>query len=152
MSPVIKWIDLPPLWLALFLGLGWVQAHNLPVGPDGGPPTELVGGLSVGTGILMMLLAAMEMRRARTTILPHQDPEALVTSGIFGRTRNPIYLGDTMVLAGFLLRWEAWPALVLVPLFIWLITDRFIAGEERRLQHVFGRGFDDYAARVRRWI
>ncbi len=152
MSRGLKWIDLPPVWLAVFLALAWVQARNLPVGPPGGPVTDLLGGLIVGAGLLAIAFAALEMRRARTTVIPHRAPDTLVTTGIFARTRNPIYLGDTALLIGLALRWEAWAALALVPLFTWLITDRFVIPEEARLRAAFGRQFEDYAGRVRRWL
>jgi len=152
MGRVAKWIDLPPVWLALFLALGWLQADRMPIGPAGGPVSELLAGLLVGGGILLMLLAMSEMRRHRTTVLPHREAGALVTSGIFVRTRNPIYLGDLLILTGALLWWAAWPSLVLVPLFGWLITDRFILDEERRLSARFGQSFDAYVARTPRWL
>ena len=47
-----------------------------------------------------MVLAIMEMRRARTTIIPHLDPKALIAGGIFRYTRNPIYLADVLILLG----------------------------------------------------
>ena len=152
MGRVAKWIDLPPVWLALFLALGWLQADRLPVGPAGGPATELLAGLLVGGGILLVLLAVSEMRRQGTTVLPHREAGALVTSGIFARTRNPIYLGDLLILTGALIYWSAWPSLALVPLFGWLITDRFILDEERRLSARFGQPFDAYVARTPRWL
>lgn len=143
---------MPPLWLALFLCLAWVQAHNLPVGGFGGPWSELVGGLLVGGGVILMVLAFVEMRRQRTTVIPHRMPDQLVDGGIFRRSRNPIYLGDTLLLTGMILRWDAVPSLLLVPLFMWLITDRFILEEEARLTEIFGARFAAYKARTRRWF
>jgi protein-S-isoprenylcysteine O-methyltransferase Ste14 len=80
------------------------------------------------------------------------EPDALVTTGVFARTRNPIYLGDAAILAGLVLFWQAWPSLVLVPLFVWLITDRFIRPEEERLHARFGVRFEQWAQRTRRWL
>lgn len=149
---MLKWVDLPPIWLVVFATLAWVQADRMPVGNFGGPWSDLVGGLLVGGGLLMMALAVIEMRRARTTVIPHREADALVTSGIFSRSRNPIYVGDVLVLAGWILRCDAVASLVLVPLFVWLITDRFVRPEETRLAARFGAAFDAYANRTRRWI
>lgn len=151
-GPVLKWIDLPPIWLAVFIALTWVQATRLPMPFPGGGLTDLLGGLMVGGGLVLMASAVIQMRQAGTTVIPHSQPRALVDSGVFARSRNPIYLGDALVLCGVILFWEAWPSLVLVPLFVWLITDRFIVPEEERLRDAFGARFDTYANRVRRWI
>ncbi len=149
---VLKWMDLPPVWLAVFAALAWVQTTRLPVGQPGPAVVDLAGGLLVGGGIVLIGLAAHAMMQARTTLIPHRDPDALVTTGIFRRTRNPIYLGDALILAGLMLRWEAWPSLILLPLFVWVITDRFVVPEEARLRDHFGAAFDRYAATTRRWI
>ena len=151
-SSIAKWVDLPPVWLCLFLALAWVQSSNLGIFQGAPAIIDLLGGLGVGAGVLLIALAAVELRRARTTIIPHQPPEALVTTGIYRRTRNPVYLGDTLILTGLILRWEAWPSLLLVPLFVWVITDRFILGEEGRLVDAFGPAFDRYAQGTRRWL
>jgi len=145
-------LDYPPVWLALFLALAWVQSDRLPWGSFGGGWADLLGGLLVGGGIVLMLLAVLEMGRKKTTIIPHEYASTIVTSGIFSRSRNPIYLGDAMVLSGMILYWDAVASLVLVPLFVWLITDRFITGEEARLGDKFGPEFDQYCAKVRRWL
>jgi protein-S-isoprenylcysteine O-methyltransferase Ste14 len=76
----------------------------------------------------------------------------LVTTGIFSRSRNPIYLGDALVLAGLALRWEAPIALVLVPLFMGTITQRFIVPEENRLRVKFRADFARYCQKTRRWL
>ncbi len=149
----LRWFDMPPFWLVLFLALAWLQASRFPPLTWSHPLTGMLGGLLVGGGLLLLALAVMEFRRARTSIVPHREAEALITSGVYTRSRNPIYLGDAMILSGFCAYWGAWLALaVLVPLFCWLITDRFIAPEEARLQQAFGARFEAWAGRVRRWL
>jgi len=88
----------------------------------------------------------------RTTVIPHQTPSTIIQTGIFSRTRNPIYLGDALVLAGAVLWLDAVLSLVLVPIFVWLIERRFILPEEARMRRVFGPGFVAYARKVRRWV
>ena len=146
----MKWIDLPPVWLAVFAALGWVQAVWLPVGSFGAFGDWLGGGL-VLLGLGLAVAAAVEFRRARTTIIPHEEPTSIVTSGVYRLSRNPIYLGDALILAGLGLRWDSVLALVLVPVFVAVITRRFILPEEARLRARFGAEFSALAARVRRW-
>ncbi|MEL6208744.1 MAG: isoprenylcysteine carboxylmethyltransferase family protein [Pseudomonadota bacterium] len=150
--PWWKAIDIPPVWLVLFIALAWIQSRRLPVFPLDHPILDLIGGVLVGGGVLLMVFAVLQLRQAKTTVIPHLDPNALVTDGLFARSRNPIYLGDAMVLAGLCLFWGSWLALLLVPLFIWLITDRFILGEEERLRTAFGPSFEAWTRTTRRWI
>ncbi|MEV8468625.1 isoprenylcysteine carboxylmethyltransferase family protein [Fluviibacterium sp. DFM31] len=152
MEQVSRWLDWPPLWLALFLGLARVQSQSLPLGGFPGAGFDLLAGLCIGAGLIVMALAVLELRRQRTTILPHRVPDQLAQQGIFRRSRNPIYLGDALVLTGFVLYWDAVPSLLLVPLFMWVITDRFIQKEEATMAEKFGPQFDAYTAKTRRWI
>ena len=153
MSFLRHWVDIPPVWLLGFLGVAWAQATYLPLGFGAGADfIRFVGGLLVGGGVVLIALAAYEMARQRTTILPRRSAGRLVTTGIFSRSRNPIYLGDTLILAGLILRWDAVPSIVLVPLFMWVITDRFILDEETRLADQFGPQFTAYREKTRRWI
>jgi protein-S-isoprenylcysteine O-methyltransferase Ste14 len=143
-------LDYPPVWLAGFVAVAWAQQHWLPVGGPGvfrGPGTLLVL-----AGLALMAAAAVEFLRRRTTIVPHRAPAALITGGVYRFTRNPIYLGDALVLLGLVLRWGAWPSLILVPVFGMVITVRFIRPEEARLRAAFGAAFEDWAALTRRWL
>ena len=152
---VSKWDrfpDWPPVWLAGFLALAWAQAKWWPLGGFGDGLADLLGGVLVGGGLILAALAIFEMRRHRTTFIPHRSADRLVTSGIFKRSRNPIYLGDAMILAGLILYWDAVLALPLVPVFVWVIEKRFIEGEERRLRHKFPRDFMRYEKETRRWV
>jgi len=101
---------------------------------------------------VLIALAASEFRRFRTTIVPHRDAERLIQSGIFTRSRNPIYLGDALILAGFILRWDAVLALPLIPVFVWIIEKRFIIPEEDRLRRKFRMDFAKYCEKTRRWV
>lgn len=150
---MLKWIDMPPVWLAGFLTLAWTQVAFLPMGLGfGGAWADLAGGLLVGGGLLLIVLAASEFRRHRTTIVPHRDAGRLIRTGIFARSRNPIYLGDMLILAGLILRWDAVLSLPLIPVFLWVIEKRFVLPEEDRLRRSFRMEFARYCEKTRRWI
>ncbi len=148
---MVKWIDLPPVWLLGFLGLAWVQARSLPLGAFGGWGA-LLGAVLILVGIALAVAAVAAFRRHRTTVIPHMTPTSIVTTGIYSLSRNPIYLGDALILLGFVLRWDAVPSLILVPLFMVLIQRRFIRAEEARLAQEFPNAFAAYRAATRRWL
>ena len=148
----MKLIDIPPVWLALFIAIAWGQSTYYPVLTLNSGLTQLLGGMLIGGGLVLMAMAVVEFRKWKTTIIPHQEANALITSGIFSKSRNPIYLADAMVLAGLILRWDAVLCLPLIPVFVWLIEKRFIVGEERRLRSKFGVAFHRYTEKTRRWV
>lgn len=149
----MKWIDLPPVWLAGCIALAWAQAQYLPMGLGFGLVwADLLGGLLVGGGLVLIALAVAEMRRQKTTLMPHETPSRLVQSGIFTRSRNPIYLGDVMVLAGLILYFDAVLALPLIPVLTWILEKRFIIGEENRMRRTFRSDWARYEQKVRRWV
>lgn len=150
---MLKWIDMPPVWLSGFLVIAWVQAAEYPMDLGFGETwADLLGGLLVGGGLLIIVMAAMEFRRYKTTIVPHETPERLIQSGIFKRSRNPIYLGDALILAGLILRWDAVLSLPLIPVFVWVIEKRFILTEEDRMRRKFRMEFARYCEKTRRWV
>lgn len=149
----LKWIDSPPVWLFVALGAAYMIAQIQPWGLRfDHPVAQFLAAVLIGGGLILMLLAVTEMRRQKTTVIPHLEADALVQSGIFKRTRNPIYLGDALLLAGFILRWDAPVALPLIPVFIWVIEKRFIVPEENRLRRKFRQDFHRYTQNTRRWI
>jgi protein-S-isoprenylcysteine O-methyltransferase Ste14 len=106
------------------------------------------------TGAAVALAGVAEFRRVRTTVNPlrPEKASALVTSGIFRWTRNPMYLGLAIVLLG----WAAWLAHPLaalgVPAFVLWMGRWQIPREERALEQLFGAEFAQYKTRVRRWL
>jgi protein-S-isoprenylcysteine O-methyltransferase Ste14 len=149
----MRHIDLPPVWLAGAIALAWWQSRTLTLGLSfGGAWADLLGGVLVGGGVLMMVLALSEFRRSKTTVHPHRDSSRLIQSGIFSRTRNPIYVGDVLILAGLILRFDAVLALPLLPVFVWVLEKRFIEREEKRLRRAFRMEYARYEQKVRRWV
>lgn len=146
---IAREIDFPPVWLAGFALAGAAAGAIYPVSL---PYAIEAGALLVATGLLVMLLAVLQMLRWRTTVIPGRDPRHLLTHGLFRLSRNPIYLADMIVLAGLYVYWGAWVALPLVFVFIYMITNRFILPEEARLQYLFGEQYSDYKNHTRRWI
>jgi protein-S-isoprenylcysteine O-methyltransferase Ste14 len=140
----------PPTWLLLMITLAALQARYLPM-IDAGQPGRIAGTVLIVGGLFIFTAALLQFRRHRTTVMPRETPVAMIDSGIYRLSRNPIYLADALFLAGAALWWDA-ASLLLVPLFVMIITRRFILGEESGLRAVFGAAFDRYAAQTRRWL
>ncbi len=147
-----KLIDIPPVWLCLALCVSWMQNMFIPFGPAPAASVALIGWIAVGAGLGLILAAALAFLQHKTTIIPHQTPARIITSGIFAYGRNPIYLGDALILTGAVLIQGAWISILLVPLFIWWIDAHFIRAEEARMRATFGTDFEVYAQKVRRWV
>ncbi len=150
MRPTLRDVDIPPSWLVLHLAVAWVVSWVSPA--IFGAAGRVLGPVLVVAGLALMAAAVLQMARRRTTVIPRRDPSALVTEGVFSLSRNPIYLGDAVILLGAILWLDAVLALPLVASFVWLIQARFIRDEEARLTLAFGPEFDLWAARTRRWF
>lgn len=146
---VARDVDLPPIWLAGFALLARVAGGLWPIAFA---HDALIGAALVMVGLGLMLGAAAQMILARTSVIPARDPKRMLTGGLFRLSRNPIYLGDAIFLAGLTIYWDAWVALPMVFAFMALITHRFIRPEEARLRRIFGDAFAAYQNRTRRWI
>lgn len=148
----MKALDYPPVWLIGAIAITWALVYFFPQTQVSLPAQKLVAQTLLGAGLVLMGLAVFEMTRAKTTIIPRYDPNALVTSGIFRFTRNPIYLGDLLVLGAGIFWWGSVSALPLLWIFKNTIENRFINGEEAKMTEHFGADFEKWAKKTRRWI
>ena len=104
--------------------------------------------------LLFMFLARYKLHAAHTTVnpfRPHQT-SALVTSGVFRLSRNPIYLAFLLLLIGWALFLANLWALLLSPLFVRYMSRFQIKKEEGALESLFGQRYLDYKKRVRCWL
>lgn len=146
----------PPPLVAAVTALGMWLAAPAATRAAAWPSTSLRLGLAIAVALAGGVVAAAgsrAFRRARTTLNPLRPHKAtaLVTDGVYGRTRNPMYLGLVLVLAG-VAAWLWWlPALLGPIVFAAYITRFQIRPEERALGAKFGVDYDAYCRRVRRW-
>jgi protein-S-isoprenylcysteine O-methyltransferase Ste14 len=116
------------------------------------PPWTYLGAVPLAAGVLSAMAGRRALARAGTTVSVLCEPVALVTDGIYRRTRNPIYLGFALVLVGVWMFTGMVSGILPVILYV-IVTDRvYIRREEGLLAQKFGRSFEEYCRRTRRWI
>jgi len=143
---------LPPVILLFAIGIAF-QLNTLLPGPQfGNEGVQIVGGAIALIGLTLMVYSAGLFRRRGTGVRPFTETTLLVVEGPYRFTRNPMYLGMTLMLSGIGLVLGALIPLVTVPLFMGIITSRYISKEERLLAAQFGPSYEAYRARVRRWL
>ena len=113
--------------------------------------------LAVGLGVMGMSLGVMgvtQFRKAQTTPNPQalEKVSSLVTSGIYQYSRNPMYLGLVLILLGWAFYLSHFLAFVLLPVFILYMTRFQIQPEEQMMARKFGKTYQAYLNKVRRWI
>lgn len=144
----------PPLIYLAFLLAGW-GLGELVHEPSIGLPTDLRRGLAfalVVGGLLIEMVAVGRFRLKGTAPEPWKPSTALVVDGLYGLSRNPIYVGFAVIHLGFALAMDSWAALAfLLPCLV--VVDLFvIRREERYLSAKFGAEYDAYRSKVRRWL
>jgi protein-S-isoprenylcysteine O-methyltransferase Ste14 len=145
-------IALPPLILGATIVLGLVLNFFWPV-------KFLPRALAVPFGILIVVSAVaigvmpvQEMRAANTPLDVRKPSTRIVTSGVFQKSRNPIYLGMVLLCAGIAFLVDSLWLLVAVPLLAGVLQKGVIEPEEAYLERHFGEDYLRYKAKVRRWI
>jgi protein-S-isoprenylcysteine O-methyltransferase Ste14 len=123
----------PPAWLLIALTAVAAIAALVP-GEWPPAPWNLLGLVPLCLGLALALAAERQFVRAGTPVRPFTPAAALVTGGTFRLSRDPMYLGIVVLLAG------------------WWIHRRFVAREERLLEERFGEQYRAYCVRVRRWL
>lgn len=146
----------PPLifggFLVVGLALGWLWPVPLAVGDVGSATRDALAAALAAAGIAIGGGAFLQFRRAGTDARPDRPTTALVTTGAFGFSRNPLYISQTLVYLGIALAADsAWALAMIVPT---LAVIRFgvIAREEVYLERKFGDAYRQYKTRVRRWL
>ena len=142
----------PPVFLlaavVLMIGLHFLLPARQVI-----PSPYRYGGLvPIVAGFVVVLWAARIFERTGTTIKPFETSSALVVRGPYRVSRNPIYLGMVVALAGLAVLIGSVTPFLVVPAFAYLIDRRFIRAEEEQLDRTFGSQYGAYRARVRRWL
>ena len=113
---------------------------------------SILGLIIVIVGFALDLYSLSTLRKHFTTVLPTKAASNLVTSGPYSISRNPIYLGNTIITLGLTLLFQSY-WYILFGLVAAIITNEIvIKREERHLLEIFGEKWEKYTQKVRRWF
>lgn len=148
-------IHIPPVVVVLLIGtlMRWVAGHAWS-GSFRLPGQGLVAGMLLSLGLLIPVLGVHRFRVADTTVDPlhPEKASALVDRGVYRYSRNPMYLGLALLLAGWGIRLGSLAGLLGVPLFVIYMRYFQIGPEEEAMEKRFGEAYREYRSKVRRWI
>ncbi len=142
----------PPLMFLGYLVSALVLQWFVPFPTPWRLPLRILGGLLVIAAVALVASAFSEMMKAHTTPDPHQPSTALVTTGPYRFTRNPIYLGFFLIYLGITLMAGTLWGLLLSPFLLGAVTRWIIHAEEEYLGKKFKEEYRDYSSRVRQWL
>lgn len=148
-------LKIPPLvWTAALALCIWACSVWLPEFQFTLPGARLLGVLFAALGVGTAFSGIWSFRQAQTTANPMSpgDASALVKSGPYRITRNPMYVGMLLVLFGWFLLLHNACSFVFVILYVPILTELQIKPEERLLEQLFGQPYHDYKKSVPRWI
>jgi protein-S-isoprenylcysteine O-methyltransferase Ste14 len=148
-------LRLPPLLVwGLLAAAGYGVSRAFPALSFELPGTALAAGILAVLGAAIAVAGVVAFRRAGTTVHPQRPGEAsaIVSGGVYRWTRNPMYLGFLLALAGWAVFLANPAALVALPAFVAYMNRFQIGPEERVLLTQFGASYAAYCAAVRRWI
>lgn len=153
-APGARVVPVPP---PLYFGGAFAAGMSVHVARSGlqfgtGPVLLIVGGGMVATGAGFVLSGIVQVRKARTTIVPHRPVTVLLTSGAYRFSRNPMYTGLAVAYLGGVLLSGSWWPLLTWPLALLAVRVLVIGPEERYLDTRFGEAYDHYRAHTHRWI
>ena len=145
-------LPIPPPLLALACLIGGLLLHGLSTGPRMIFAHHVLGLLIVAGGTGLCFYAAALFQAHHTTKNPQGEATAFVTEMPYTFTRNPMYLGLTLILFGFAVFYSS-IAMLLGPIAFVVIIDRMVIPvEEYNMERLFGPSYADYKTRVRRWL
>jgi protein-S-isoprenylcysteine O-methyltransferase Ste14 len=116
------------------------------------PLWNLLGLIPLVLGVVINLVADGAFHKANTTVRPFEKSSVLVTDGVFGISRNPMYLGFVLTLIGIAVLLRSLTPYVVILIFAIWIQKKYITVEERMLAEKFGAEWQAYRQRTRRWL
>lgn len=111
-----------------------------------------VGAAVILAGVALLAAAIRLFFRRGEDPAPWTPTGAIVDTGLYARTRNPMYLAMTIIAIGLSLLFQSWLSLALTAVAVIVIRTQVIAREERYLRATFGEPYEEYCRRVRRWF
>lgn len=144
----------PPIYALAAAACMWLLYRHLPLASTDAQWPRIAGFCLIATGVAADLIAVWQFRQHRTTVNPLQPGRttAIVTSGLYRLSRNPMYTGLLIALTGIVFVFRSLSPIIVLPAFMWVVTQFQIKAEERILLDKFGEEYNQYLHSVPRWF
>jgi len=144
----------PPVWLLASGFLIWLLTRHLPGLTLHFEGQTLLSVLLGAAGVLIELTSVGVFLKRRTTVNPLSPNKAkvFINQGLYRYSRNPMYLGMSLLLFAWIIFLGAVLGLIFLAGFMFVLTELQIKPEEKALEAKFGEAYRTYRKKVRRWI
>jgi protein-S-isoprenylcysteine O-methyltransferase Ste14 len=144
----------PPLFYVLIFILALISQRMIPIADS-----FFQVGIIKAVGIIFLIIALFFLARSlrqffqsKNTVILIKPASSLQKTGIYGISRNPMYVGLVLAYIGITCSIGNWWNIILLPLLILIIQEYVIKHEEKYLELEFGQQYEEYKRKVRRWL
>lgn len=142
----------PDIYFIFLLFLSVVSHFLFPILIMINFPYNFLGILLIIAGCTMTIWVNWYLLKSKSATHPFDMPTSFLTSGLFKISRNPLYLGMTIVLLGIDIILGSLSPYIFTAFFIFFIDRMIIPIEEINLKKIFGSKYTNYKRKIRRWI
>jgi len=143
---------IPPVWLVLVLAGMYALDRWLPLIQLWGESFTILAKILVYAGLALDGWGAVRFLMVKTGLIPFTPVKALVKTGPYRFSRNPMYIGMLMLSLGAAIHFGSLSPFLLLPVFFLILRNRFVIPEEAMLSNVIGKDYLDYLKERRRWL
>src|SRR5688572_30127091 len=143
---------LPPVLMLIHLIAAFTLKWIIPLSIPAPQVVKVIGWVILAVGFSFAFAALRELNKANTSPIPHEPTTAIVTTGVYKSSRNPIYVGFVCAVIGLPLALGNYWGPIISPTMILLFNELIIKHEEAYLEKKFGDVYTSYKSRVRRWL
>lgn len=143
---------IPPVWLMLTMIAMHLANSFVPLVRIFSVSWVPFGQVVVFLGFSLVIFTARMFRKAQTPLKPFVPVKAVITDGPFRYSRNPVYLGMFMILAGWAVYLGSASPWFVAAWFVYIICTYWVPMEEKQMEREMGEAYITYKSRVRRWL
>lgn len=145
-------IMFPPLLYTLALALGVLISFLFPYKFLSNTIAVSFGFILSIIGVVLLFNAARAFVKSKTNVDPRRSTFLIISHGIYRFTRNPMYLGFTLIFIGISFLTSSWFSFILIIPLLIIVQRGIVEREEKYLEKKFGKEYINYKVKVRRWL
>jgi len=144
----------PPLFYVLFFLVAVFIQKRVPIDDSFFHQrwSRFAGVIFLITALFFLARSLAQFFNSKNTLILIKPASSLQSDGIYGITRNPMYVGLAFVFLGVTFFIGNWWNIILLPILLLIVQEYIIKREEKYLERRFGQAYLDYKMKVRRWL